>query len=83
LIFHGQTPRRIHDLVALLAECVAIDASLTPLEHDCRQLTYNAISSRYPDALFEPTEADGRAMVAAMHRVGTELLARLPPSPSP
>ena len=65
----GIVPLRTHDLVALLALCVAHEPGLSDLETDCRALTVYAVSSRYPDDVFEPTEADGRAMQAAALRV--------------
>lgn len=78
LIFKGRELVRTHDLIALLAQCVEADRSLAELESDCRKLTTYAVESRYPDDLFEPDEEDGREMVAAMHRVRSHVLARLP-----
>jgi HEPN domain-containing protein len=79
LVSHGQTPPRTHDLVALLADCARIDAGLAALEDECRALTYYSVGVRYPADLYEPTEADGRRMVAAAHRVRKEILERLAP----
>lgn len=67
-----------HDLVALLAQCVECDAGLAALESDCRKLTSYGVAARYPDDLFEPSETDGRDVVAAAHRVRTKILALLP-----
>ncbi|MBI3948867.1 MAG: HEPN domain-containing protein [Acidobacteria bacterium] len=78
LVYHGRTFLRTHDLIALLAICVEIDASLTGLEDDCRRLTHYAVGSRYPDDLYEPDESDASGMVAAAYRVRSEILARLP-----
>ncbi len=82
LVFHGQDPPRTHDLVALLARGVRYAASLADLEKDCRNLTYFAVSTRYPDDLFEAEEADGREMADAARRACTRLRALLPPSRS-
>jgi len=78
LAAHGHVPPRTHDLVALLARCVEDEPALADLEADCRSLTVFAVSSRYPDDLFEPEEADGRAMAEAAHRVRGRVLACLP-----
>ena len=78
LVHHGKRPPRTHDLVALLARCVDTGADLRDLEGDCRDLTFFAVSARYPDDLYEPDEADGRAMTAAAHRVRDRVLDLLP-----
>jgi HEPN domain-containing protein len=78
LVFHGRTPARTHDLVAVLDECARIDDTLSALAADCRRLTYYAVGARYPDDLYEPDEAAGREMVAVSQRVFSEVVARLP-----
>lgn len=78
LIYHGERPPRTHDLIALLTRCVSFAPEFADLETDCRNLTYFAVSARYPDDLFEPGEADGRAMDEAARRVQARVLARLP-----
>jgi len=78
LAYHGEPPPRTHDLVALLTRCLPFAPDLADLETDCRNLTYFAVSSRYPDDLFEPEEADGRAMNKAARRVQARVLAVLP-----
>lgn len=79
LVHHHQDPPRTHDLTALLARCVEIDASLSDLEDDCRRLTFYAVSARYPDDHYEPDEDDGRAMEAAARRVQRRVTVLLPP----
>ncbi len=78
LAFHGRTPPRTHDLVAVLVECAKVDRALSALEGVCRRLTYYAVGGRYPDDLYEPDEAAGREMVAASGQVVAEIVARLP-----
>jgi len=80
LVYQGQVPVRIHDLVALLARCVEFERGLAVLEEDCRRLTVHAVGSRYPDDLFEPTREDALGMVEAAKRV-SELVAKLLPVP--
>jgi len=80
LVYHGQPFLRTHDLVAILAGCVAIEPSLSALEDDCRRLTYYAVTARYPDDLYEPAETDGREMLVAASRVRRAILVLLPES---
>lgn len=78
LVYHGKEPPRTHDLVALLTQCLQFTPDLDDMEADCRNLTYFAIDSRYPDDLFHPEERDGRAMNDAARRVWNKVLAVLP-----
>lgn len=70
----GSVPPYTHDLVALLALCTEHEPGLADLETDCRSLTVFAVSSRYPDDVFDPDEADGRAMEPAALRVQSRVL---------
>ena len=78
LVYHGERPPRTHDLVVLLTRCIDAGARLDDLEEDCRDLTFFAVSARYPDDLYEPDETDGRAMTAAAYRVRGRVLTLLP-----
>ena len=78
LVHHGQPLSRTHDLVALLDACAGISPSLASLEQHCRKLNYFAVSSRYPDDLFQPGENEGRELLAAARRVQAQILASLP-----
>lgn len=78
LIFNGRAAARTHDLVVLLSACAEIDPKLGGLERECQELNSYGVSARYPDDLFEPGEKEGSAMVAATHRLQTEILSRLP-----
>ncbi len=78
LTYHEIPPGRTHDLVVLLTECLEVEPSMTDLEEDCRRLTSYAVSSRYPDVVYEPTEQDARAMFAAALRVRDAVLRHLP-----
>ncbi|HEX5505971.1 MAG TPA: hypothetical protein VFW96_25360 [Thermomicrobiales bacterium] len=55
-----------------------VETSLTALVEDCRRLNAYAVEARYPEQLFDPGEAEGRAMAAAAYRVRVAVLARLP-----
>jgi HEPN domain-containing protein len=81
LAYHGRDLSRTHDLVALLTQCVEHESNLRDLETDCRKLTSYGVTARYPSDLFEPTEIDGRAMVAAVQRVRMTILPLLPTKP--
>ena len=68
---------RTHELIALLSACVQVTPSLAKLQQDCQRLTLYAVTSRYPDDLYEPDEKDGREMIEAMRRVRTETMSCL------
>ena len=78
LVSRGRDLAKTHDLVALLAQCVEYEANFRGLEADCRKLTSYGVAARYPDDLFEPSERDGREMVAASQRIRTAILSLLP-----
>jgi len=65
LVFHGRQPRKTHDLVAVLHECVASDSALADLIDDCEALNAYSVEARYPGDIFEPAEPEGRAAVGA------------------
>jgi HEPN domain-containing protein len=69
LVFHGEAPRRIHDLLALLYDCAAHDRSLAGLEEDCRMLNVYTATVRYPEELIEPGETEGRTAMSAAERI--------------
>ena len=78
LIYHGCSLSKTHDLIALLAQCVNIDRTLSDLEADCRTLTSYGVTARYPDDLFEPGETDGRELVSTTRQLRARILALLP-----
>lgn len=78
LVYHGCSFSKTHDLIALLAQCVNIDRTLSDLEADCRTLTSYGVAARHPDDLFEPGETDGRELVSTMRRLRARILTLLP-----
>lgn len=78
LAHHGRDLLKTHDLVALLAQCVTIERTLSDLEADCRKLTSYGVAARYPDDLFEPGETDARELVSAARRLRARIHALLP-----
>jgi len=78
LVYHAKPLARTHDLVALLAGCAEINPSLAGLEQDCQELTYYAVTSRYPTDLYEPKEKEAREMIEAARRLRAAILACLP-----
>lgn len=78
LAYHGRDLLKTHDLIALLAQSVTLDRTLSDLEADCRTLTSYGVAARYPDDLFEPGETDGRELVSTMRRLRSRILALLP-----
>jgi len=77
LVARGRVVSRTHDLVALLAEAVAVGGPLDSLEADCRLLTPYAVLFRYPTAGEDPSEQEGRRAVAAAERVCEQVRAAL------
>lgn len=69
LSYHAHPVTRTHDLVALLAQAVEIHPPLKLLRTACQRLNYYAITSRYPDDLFEPEEEEGREMVTISQEI--------------
>ena len=63
LAYHSLPITRTHDLVALLSKATEIESSLKQLTGVCQRLNYYAVSSRYPDDLYEPDEKEGKEMV--------------------
>lgn len=80
LVSRGRDVAKTHDLIALLTQCVKFHPSLADCETDCRRLTTYGVIARYPDHLFEPEEADGRGLIAAMKRVRAQIMPLLPKS---
>lgn len=78
LVYHGRVPGRTHDLVALLTECIALNAALTSRQRDCQRLSYYAVAARYPNDVFDPDEKDAREMIEAARRIQADVLACLP-----
>lgn len=84
LLFHGIDPKRTHDLVRLLRECVEQDAALNELRASCLLLNPYSVDARCPepspapDELYAPREPEGRTAAEAAKRVFTTILGHLP-----
>ena len=78
LVVHGVQPPKIHDLMALLGECLAHDALLDELRSPCLLLNAYPVVIRYPEPFPEPGEAEGRMAAEAAERVFPAILRRLP-----
>jgi HEPN domain-containing protein len=78
LAYHIRPVTRTHDLVALLAQVAEIHPSLEKLRAACERLNYYAITSRYPDDLFEPEEEEGREMVSIAQEIQAAFITLLP-----
>ena len=78
LVVHGVQPPKIHDLVALLDECLARDALPDELRSRCLLLNAYPVVVRYPELFPEPGESEGRMAVEAAERVFSAILRRLP-----
>ena len=74
LVYHGYVFEKTHDLVQLLTLCAKIEPTLSSLEEDCQRLNYYAVSSRYPDDLYEPDESDGRKAIDSAKKIQKTIL---------
>ncbi len=54
LVYHIQPVPRTHDLVALLAQCTAIEPSLVSLENNCHRLSYYQLQGAIPTTSTSP-----------------------------
>ena len=82
LVFHGVDPRRTHDLLDLLGDCLAVDLGVEELRESCLALNPYSVQVRYPLPYPEPGESEGRAAVEAAERIYAAVLRRLPPLPA-
>lgn len=49
LIYNQRTPRKVHDLVELVKDCMKIDRSFESIRKDAESLNPFSITFRYPD----------------------------------
>ena len=68
IVFHGREPRKIHDLIALLADCLGDAPDLAAFEEDLRTLNLYSVEARYPDVGPRPHESEARTAVALAER---------------
>jgi HEPN domain-containing protein len=77
LIFHGNTPPRTHDLIAILGNCIDYDDTLSNIKEDCFLLSEMAVASRYPSDIYEPAESDGKKMIRSANNIKQEITSRV------
>jgi len=51
LVFNNTAPKKTHDLVQLLKECIQVDPDFNSLKVPCADLNVFSIEARYPSAL--------------------------------
>jgi HEPN domain-containing protein len=78
LVLKTRESPRVHSTVVLGDMCRNLDPGLGAIERECIILKDYAVEPRYPSALPDPTEADGRAAIAAVRRIRDEIRKRLP-----
>jgi HEPN domain-containing protein len=84
LVSRGLRVQRTHDLALLLGQCAAAGNPFDHLAADCELLNIYAVTFRYPaPAAPDPTDAEGRAAVAAAQRVYDAVRAALAGSQAP
>jgi len=82
LVYHRMWFEKIHDLEALLAQCITRDASFAELYDRVEPLSAYAVRFRYsgPD---DPTVEQARSALAVVEQVREFVGARLPPETLP
>jgi HEPN domain-containing protein len=83
LVWHDRPFRRIHDLVELGQQCVALDASLEPLLRRAAPLTEYAWKFRYPGESEEPSKEEAEQALGVAREVHGAILACLPATVRP
>lgn len=73
LTLHDVPFRKTHDIGELQAQCVAFNAGLAGLLSEADQLTDYAVLFRYPDAPYEPDEAEAATALDLARRVYEEI----------
>ena len=79
LTWYDEPFEKIHSLVALVAQCLALDPSFVESRAAATTLTPYAVASRYPGDLPELTEAEAREALILARQVWDFVLQRLPP----
>lgn len=81
LIFHQKNIMKIHDLGAILEECISIDHGFENLRQECVTLTDYYVPTRYPDIIqfTEFNEAKAREAYMLAERIVEFVEGRLPP----
>jgi HEPN domain-containing protein len=73
LVLHDVPFRKTHDIGELQAQCIAFNAELANLLSEADQLTDYAVLFRYPDAPYEPDEAEAATAFDLARRVYEEI----------
>jgi HEPN domain-containing protein len=77
LVAAGEGVPRTHDLVALLSRALEAGFPLAGSRPEIDLLSRFGAAVRYPDAVYSPTEEDGRDMAAAASRLRGAVLGLL------
>jgi HEPN domain-containing protein len=77
LAYYSEHVRKIHDLDALLQECVKIDQSFESLQDNTQYLNRFYIESRYPDDYVEFTREDAEKGFEAAIRIKEFVLGKI------
>ena len=83
LVFNLRTPKRTHDLLALLDACVGVEPGLAILKPACERLNALAAEVRYPGAPEARAGVDGLQAASLAEEVRRTIVSHLPTSPDP
>lgn len=65
LLFHKKPLRKIHDLAALLENCVQINSSFSSFQEECDKITQFYVETRYPGVRIAVDEKDAAEALSA------------------
>lgn len=77
LAFHQIAFRKTHDLTDLGSQCANAEPSLEPILREVAKLTDYASVFRYPDAPYEPDQAEAAAALGVAARLCDEIRRRI------
>jgi HEPN domain-containing protein len=80
-VAHGVQPRRTHDLLGLLEECLAQEPRVDELRAACVLLNPYSVEIRYPQPFPEPDAQEGRMAVEAAEHIVSAIRLCLPAPP--
>jgi len=78
LTWRDESFAKTHSLVALAAECLAVDTAFEELRAAATTLTPYAVASRYPGDMPDVTEAEAQEAAVLARQVWDFVLYRLP-----
>jgi|SRR3989338_9287946 len=77
LAHHEKHARKIHDLEALLEECLKINSTFEVLKEDARFLNQFYVESRYPDDYIQFSSSDAEKALEAGEKIKNFIIQKI------